>query len=153
VSMTRAAPSEVEEGMSVSNVPVEEAATGNRTGGTLEALPSCRSLVTNAWGLGSTNSTSRTGSSRDRNIPFAAGRGALAWGGGRGSCAGGFAGGVVYAFDEARGLLLLIRGCRVSIIIMVIACAWSTTCTYVVALVEDLFWCVHTVCVGKGVLS
>jgi hypothetical protein len=119
VSMTRVAPSDVEEEedmLLVRMVQVEEAAADNRTGGSPEALPSCRSRATKAWGLGSASSTRRTGSSRGRNIPFAAGRGALTWGGGRGRCAGGFAAaGVASACEGARGLILLLRGCRVSI--------------------------------------
>lgn len=121
VSITRVAPSEVEEGMSVSNVQVEKAAAGDRTGGTLEAQPSCRILVTNAWGIGSTCSMSRTGSSRDRNIPFAEGRGAFAWEG-HGSRAGGFTAGNVSACI-AHGLLMQIRGCRASLVAMAITCA------------------------------
>lgn len=124
MSMTRVAPSDVEEeeeeeGMLlVKMVQVEEADVDNRTGGNLEAMPSCRSRATNAWGLGSASSTRRTGRSRGRNIPFAAGRGALAfWGGERGGCgcAGGFAAGVASACEGARGLILLLRGCRLSI--------------------------------------
>ena len=118
VSMTRVAPSDVEEeeeGMLVMVQVEEAAATGNRTGGTLEALPSCLSRATKACGLGRASSTRRTGSSRGWNIPFAAGRGALACGG-HGGCAGGVVGAdVASACGGARSLILLLRGCRLSI--------------------------------------
>ena len=152
VSMTRVAPSDVEEeeeeGMLVMVQVEEAAAAGNRTGGILEALPSYLSRATKACGLGRASSTRRTGSRRGRNIPFAAGRGALV------GCAGGVVGaGVASACGGARGLILLLRGCRLSICSSagrVRWCRWPPRCSNAcVVLSEGPI----LVCVGKGGMS